>query len=120
MAIVIMALAILPMVSMFDAGLRASVAGSNYDKARALAGEQLEEIRALPYEEAVSRHTPGPVVTQERGIFTYRIATSHMSLTPSGLTEDSGSRNMMKVEVTVTWDGGKSYSTSGLTSRGGE
>ena len=46
-AMMILAVAIIPMVGMFDAGLRAAVAGSNYDGARALANEKLEGIRAL-------------------------------------------------------------------------
>ncbi len=48
-AIMLLAIAIIPMVGMFDAGLRAAVLGGNYDKARALANEELEEIKALPY-----------------------------------------------------------------------
>ena len=48
-AIMILALAILPMVGMFDAALRAAVLGGKYDKAWTLADEKLEEIRALPY-----------------------------------------------------------------------
>ena len=49
MAIMILAIAIIPMVSMFDAGLRAAVMGSNYDRTRATANGELEEIRALPF-----------------------------------------------------------------------
>ena len=49
-AIMILAIAIIPMVGMFDAALRAAVASSNYDEARSLANEKLEGIRALPYE----------------------------------------------------------------------
>jgi len=40
-------IAIIPMVSMFDAGLRAAVLGGNYDQARTLANEKLEEVKAL-------------------------------------------------------------------------
>ncbi len=47
-AVVILSLAILPMVGMFDAALRAAVRGGNYDGARARANEKLEEVRALP------------------------------------------------------------------------
>jgi Tfp pilus assembly protein PilV len=50
-AIMILALAILPMAGMFDTALRAAVLGGNYDKARALANEKLEEALALPYRE---------------------------------------------------------------------
>ncbi len=35
-AIMLLSIAIIPMVSMFEAGLRVAVLGSNYDKARAL------------------------------------------------------------------------------------
>ena len=48
-AIMLLAIAIIPMVSMFDAGLRAAVLGGNFDQARAIAGEELEEVRALPF-----------------------------------------------------------------------
>jgi Tfp pilus assembly protein PilV len=48
-AIMILTLAILPMVGMFAAALRAAVLGGKYDKARTLADEKLEEIRVLPY-----------------------------------------------------------------------
>jgi hypothetical protein len=48
-AIMILPLAILPMVGMSAAALRAAVLGGKYDKARTLADERLEEIRALPY-----------------------------------------------------------------------
>lgn len=48
-SIMILAIAILPMVSMFDMGLNAATQGSNYDKARALAKKQLESAQSLPY-----------------------------------------------------------------------
>ena len=50
-AIIILSLAILPMVSMFDAGLRAAVLGGNYDKARALANSNLEEAKSKGFAE---------------------------------------------------------------------
>jgi hypothetical protein len=48
-SILILALAILPMVGMFDMGLNGATRGSNYDKARALAKKQLEQAQSLPY-----------------------------------------------------------------------
>jgi hypothetical protein len=45
----LLTVAILPMVGMFDAGLRAAVLGSNYDTARALAKKQLEGVQSLSY-----------------------------------------------------------------------
>ena len=47
-AIFILAVAIIPMVGMFDTGLRAAVLGGNYDRGRALANEKLEEVWVCP------------------------------------------------------------------------
>src|SRR5215213_2188782 len=49
-SIVIFAIAILPMVSMFDMGLNSATAGSQYDKARALANLKLEQAKSLPFD----------------------------------------------------------------------
>ncbi len=49
-SIVIFAIAILPMVSMFDVGLRSATTSSNYDKARTLANLKLEEAKSLPFD----------------------------------------------------------------------
>ena len=111
--------ATVPMVGMFDAGLRAAVLGSNYDEARALDGEQLAEIKALPYEVAKARYAPGSTLTRTRGIFDYTITTTYMALKPSGLLPEPNARTMMKVDVSVTWDSGdKTYSVTGLVSDG--
>lgn len=48
-SIVILTLAIVPMVGMFDMGLKTATTGSNYDKARALANLKLEQAKTLPY-----------------------------------------------------------------------
>ncbi len=118
-AIMILALAILPMVSMFDAGLRAAVLGSNYDKARAIAGGELERITALPYSDVRTQYPPPNSVTcASPAGFDCQVKTTYVLLKPSGIEEDSNASNMMSVEVTVTWDGGsKSYTTAGLVSR---
>ena len=49
-SIMILSLAILPMVGMFDMGLNAASRGSNYDKARALANLRMEEAKSLPFD----------------------------------------------------------------------
>jgi len=49
-SIMIMTLAILPMITMFDMGFRSVTVGSNYDKARMLANVKLEQAKSLPYE----------------------------------------------------------------------
>ncbi len=42
-SIMLLTIAIIPMVAMFDMGLNAATRGSNHDKARALAKKQLEQ-----------------------------------------------------------------------------
>src|ERR671916_828775 len=49
-SIVIMTLAILPMMAMFDTGLNSATTGSNYDKARTLANLKLEQAKNLPFD----------------------------------------------------------------------
>jgi prepilin-type N-terminal cleavage/methylation domain-containing protein len=129
-AIMILAIAIIPMVSMFDAGLRAAVTGSNYDRARAIAGEELEEIKALPFridnpagvvDSAVEFYPPvnnggtvKPCSAPVDAAFDCQVRTAYLN--PSTLAEDGGARTMMEVRITVTWSGGD-YTTTGLTSK---
>ncbi len=126
-AIMLLSIAIIPMVGMFDAGLRAAVLGGNYDRARAIAGEELEEIRALPYridgdpEDSVVEIYP-PGTTKDcpgsvEAVFTCRVLTTYVTMGSSSVVEDSSARNMLKVRVTVTWGGGKSYTATGLISK---
>lgn len=127
-AIMILSLAILPMVGMFDAGLRASVAGSNYDKARALANERLEKVRALPYnkpggsaDSAVEIYRPGTPVSGPSGSFTYTVTTTFWRENGGNLesvTDNSVTWPMMQVKVQVTWPQNKSYTTTGFTGSG--
>ena len=118
-AIVILSLAILPMVGMFDAAFRAAVLGGNYDKARALANEKLEEVRALPYAEpggaadSVTERYPPPTPTSgTEGIFTYTVETKYVDASFSN-PGDSPPAPQMRVEVEVEWQG-KSYTTTGF------
>ena len=48
-SIIILTVAILPMVGMFDMGLRTATTGSNYDEARTLANLKLEEAKSLSF-----------------------------------------------------------------------
>lgn len=117
-AIMILALAIIPMVGMFDAGLRAAVLGSNFDQARALANEKLEDVRALEYEEAETSYPPtGAPATGTEGIFDYEVDTAYAELDGGVVKTEPTARGMMKVTVTVDWDG-KDYSTSGIVAKG--
>src|SRR5215217_4984516 len=49
-SVIILSIAILPMAGMFDMGLNSAMAGSNYDKARALANLKMEEAKSLPFD----------------------------------------------------------------------
>ena len=120
-AIMILSLAILPMIGMFDAALRAAVLGSNYDKARALANEKMEEVRALPYERpgaaadsVTERYPPSRPVTGTEGIFVYTVRTNFVDATFSD-PGTSPPTPQMRVEVEVEWQG-KSYTTTGYVS----
>lgn len=126
-AIMILAIAIIPMVGMFDAGLRAAVLGGSYDKGRSIANEKLEEIKALPFnkdpnppaDSVVEIYPPGTRACQgaiEAG-FTCQVQTKYALMTPSGIVADASARTMMQVSVTVAWQGG-SFTTTGLVSRG--
>ncbi len=128
-AIMLLSIAIIPMVSMFDAGLRAAVLGGNFDQARSIAGEELEEVRALPFridggpaDSVVEIYPPGggavactgPIATG----FGCQVQTTYVRVDSSSVVADSAARSMMEVKVTVTWNGGsKSYTTTGLTSK---
>ena len=49
-SIIILAIAILPMVGMFDMGLNTANTGTKYDRARTLANTKLEQAKMLDYE----------------------------------------------------------------------
>lgn len=128
-AILLLSLAIIPMVGMFDAGLRAAVVGSNYDKGRALANEKLEEVRSLPYKspDPASANTansvvekyepPGPAAATQ-GIFTYAVKTKYVDADFSSNPVNSPMKPQMQVTVKVEWQNGKSYTTTGYVAGG--
>lgn len=120
-AIMLLGLAIIPMVSMFDAGLRAAVLGSNYDQGRALANEKLEEIIALPYKDESAEldsvveiyKPPDSPKTGTEGIFTYSIVTKYVDSNFAN-PADSPATPQMRIEIEVTWDNNsKSYTNVG-------
>ena len=130
-AIMLLGLAIIPMVGMFDAGLRAAVLGSNYDKARALASGELAEIQALPYRQAgtpadsvVETYPPATsprscTETSAEETFDCQVETTYVRLGDSEIVPDTNARTMMQVEVTVSW-GNNDYSTTGLVAKGSQ
>ena len=136
-AMMILAIAILPMVSMFDAGLRAAVVGSNYDTARALANEKLEEIKALSYRDpdnpagapansilekykpvnepstAAGGLGPGAPVTGTSGIFSYTVTTTYVQQDFNTIPATPIRTSFVRVVVQVTWQG-KSITVTGI------
>lgn len=118
-AIMILALAIIPMVSMFDAGLQAASSGADYDRGRALANQQMAGVRALTYTQAVAKYPPGTTPgcsTGEEPRFSCVIKTTYVN---DQLQSVSNATTAMQVEITITWDGGnKQYSTIGLKAKG--
>ncbi|MGB3681226.1 MAG: prepilin-type N-terminal cleavage/methylation domain-containing protein [Rubrobacteraceae bacterium] len=119
-AIVILAIAIIPMVGMFDAGLRAASTSGNYDKARSLANANLETIKAKTFSDAGNVSTC-PV---SRPSFTCSVNKAYVYLQNTGsdtvVFKDSGTgdpKDMLKVNVTVEWGSGNSYSTVGVVSK---
>src|SRR5829696_3202411 len=71
-SIIIMGIAILPLIAMFDTGLNSASRGSNYDKARMLANANMEKVQSLTYLSARTTYKPlnadppgGPVSCDE-------------------------------------------------------
>ncbi len=137
-SIMILAIAIIPLVAMFDMGLNAASRASNYDKARALAKEQLESAQSLPYGTVktnfpnmpctfnasglcapISRRNPGG----DLSAFRYKVSKQYVRLNDSGTTfvNTNTDRGMMRVTVVVGWGGPnfdeKTYTATALKAR---
>ncbi len=110
-AIVVLTLAVIPMVGMFDAAIRAANAGGDYDEARTCAVRQLERAKSLPYE-TVEVGLPGGVC--EPSGFGYTITTEPIG---TDLGDVAGDEGLSRITVTVNWDGENSYSAVGVVSR---
>ncbi len=144
-SIMILSMAIIPMVGMFDVGLRTATLGGNYDKARALAQKQAEKAQSGSYSGVRSSypHDPSAGVSCPGGTDPFDPSTGLSETTGCadsgfpGFTFDvrkqflappgegsSGSldaasdenRGYMRIEVVVRWDDGP-YSVTGLKTR---
>jgi prepilin-type N-terminal cleavage/methylation domain-containing protein len=135
-AIMILAIAIIPMVSMFDMGLQTATTASNYDKARALAKKQMENAQSLPYG-TVKTNFPSaaPCTFDGSGLcessnlqdpefpnFRYTIRKQFVQLNASGTLVNTGEdKGMMRITVVVGWGGTtfneNSYTATGLEAR---
>jgi prepilin-type N-terminal cleavage/methylation domain-containing protein len=131
-AIMILAIAIIPMVGMFDMGLNTATRGSNYDKARAFANQQLEQAKALSYEQVkqdfpTASSTPNPVSSSTLTVptgaglpagSTYTVAKRYVSTSADNpsFSNASSDQGLIRITVTVTWSE-TSYTTVGLKAR---
>ena len=123
-SIMILTMAIVPMVAMFDVGLESATLGGNYDRARAFASGKLEEAKSLPYEQLKARY---PVSASPSSLLaagselpagsTYTVDTDYLRVSGEEFVVDnSRDRGLIRVTVTVRWPQG-SYTTMGLKAR---
>jgi hypothetical protein len=110
-AMVVLTVAVVPMVGMFDAAIGAADGSADYDKARTCAVQKLEHLKSLPYE-AVEGGLQGGVCNPSG--FGYTIAIQSIG---TDLGDGSGEEGMTMITVTVDWDGDNSYAISGVVSR---
>ena len=110
-AIVVLTVAVVPMVGMFEAAIQAANASGDYDKARTCAVQKLEQVKSLPYEAAEGGLQGG--VCAPSG-FGYTIAAQPIG---TDLSDGSGEEGLSMITVTVDWGGENSYGVSGVVSR---
>lgn len=121
-AIMLLTIAIIPMVGMFDGALRASIQGGNQDRARALANQQMERVMALRYSEVVATYpppTPACDIPLPQGFTcqmnTYYVAQDTLQRPSPALT----SGDAMEIVVTIgRSEVNANYTLTGLKTRG--
>jgi hypothetical protein len=139
-SITILAIALIPMVSMFDMGLNVASRGSNYDKVWAFANERLERAKTLDYADVrdnfpVASSTPGtggayapstalpvPASAKLPAGSTYTIAKQYVRVQPwvsqANLENSPTDSRMIRITVTVNWPDNNSVSVSGVATGG--
>ena len=110
-AIVVLTVAVVPMVGMFEAAIQAANASGDYDKARTCAVQKLEQMKSLPYE-AVEGGLQGGVCAPSG--FGYTIVAQPIG---TDLGDGSGEEGLSMITVTVDWGGENSYGVTGVVSR---
>ena len=110
-AIVVLTVAILPMVGMFEAAIRAANASGDYDEARTCAVQKLEQVKSVPYETVEDGLQSG--VCEPSG-FGYTIAAQSIG---TDLRDGSGDEGLSRITVTVNWGDRNYYSVTGVASR---
>jgi prepilin-type N-terminal cleavage/methylation domain-containing protein len=126
-SIILLSIAILPLVSMFDMGLTSATRGSNYDKGRALAKKQLEQAHSLSYGTVRTNFPNAPCTFDNDGLcevenlevptaedpggefdrFRYAIRKQYVEPDASGFEppDDGSDTGMMQITVEVGWGG---------------
>ena len=110
-AIVVLTVAIIPMVGMFEAAIRAANASGGYDEARTCAAQKLEQVKNLPYETLEDGLRGGAC---EPFGFGYMVDAQPIG---TDLDDGSGDEGLTRITVTVNWGGGNSYNVTGVVSR---
>ena len=140
-SMIILALAILPMMSMFGMGLHGVTVSSQYDEARTLANLKLEQAKKLPFTDVENNFPdtgnttpydgPGPA-EPDFANFQYTVEKDYMQEWDP--TNGDASRDfetcdecdpgdvpppdLIRVTVTVQWSNGeKTFTTYGLVAR---
>jgi Tfp pilus assembly protein PilV len=93
-SIMLLTIAIIPMVGMFDMGLKAATSSGNYDTARAFANKKLEQAKSLPYDSTSSSVTDlkdnypytAPTANPTNGSTTASITSSTEAGVPNGFS----------------------------------
>jgi prepilin-type N-terminal cleavage/methylation domain-containing protein len=142
-SIIILSIAIIPMVGMFDMGLDSAVRSSNYDQGRTLAKKQMEVVQSLSFSNVKNSVPNAPCTFDSSGLceatnlevpesddptgmfdnFRYTISKQYVDLNDAQtefevVSEDEG---YIKVTVEVGWGGegfdGTEYSISSVKAR---
>ena len=66
-SIILLTIAILPMVGMFDMGIKSATSSGSYEKARALANLKMEEAKGLPFNTLRDNFPVAPATTTYDG-----------------------------------------------------
>lgn len=123
-SIILLSIAIIPMVAMFDVGLNMATRSGNYDQARTFANQRLESAKDLSYanvrdgfpttgctptgasEKTCSNLTAG----LPEGLESYSVTKRYIDEELANSGTDQG---LMKVSVTVNWNS-NSYTATGV------
>jgi prepilin-type N-terminal cleavage/methylation domain-containing protein len=87
-SILILSVAIIPMVAMFDVGLDSAVSGSNYDRGRTLAKKQMEVVQSLSFSNVKNNVPNAPCTFDSSGLCEATNLEVPTSDDPNGLFDD--------------------------------